>query len=112
MKDTLCNKMTISELQENMLFAAIWNERKHGGFNSTDFFPFVALKKIRNQGVDSYEGVLLTEYKILVNNKSVTKVKVGNKYYKPLSSFKNSVDNRIFISNDLDEICSKFLERF
>ena len=104
--------MELQELQDKMLFAAIWSERRQGGFNSTDFEPFVALKKVNNQGVDAYEGVLLTEYKVLVNKKPTTKVKVGNKCYKPLSSFKKSGDDRLFISNDLAEICDKFLERW
>lgn len=104
--------MSLVELQDKMLFAAIWSELKEGGYNSTDFEPFVALEKVKNQGVDAYKGVLITSYKVLENGKAITKAKVGNECYKPLSSFKESGDERIFISNDLNEICSKFLERW
>jgi len=102
--------MTLQELQNTMLFAAIWSERKEGGYNSYDFEPFVALKKVNNQGVESYEGFTLTEYKCLKEKK--TKVKVGNMCRKPLTYFKYSGDDRLFISNDLTEICNMFAERW
>jgi hypothetical protein len=102
--------MELIELKQKMLFAAIWKERKEGGYNSYDFEPFVALKKVNNQGVDAYEGYNLTEWKCTKDMK--TKVRVGNFCYKPLTFFKHSGDDRIIISNDLDEICEIFLERW
>lgn len=100
--------MEMDLLQKEMLFACIWKEREEGGYNSVDFEPFVALKKVNNQGFLAYEGYNLKEKRI---SETQMEVVVGDQCYKPLSSFSNSGDERIFVSNNLTEICDKFLER-
>ena len=101
--------MEINLLQKELLFACIWKERKEGGYNSVDFEPFVAMEKVNNQGVEAYKGYSLKEKRI---SETEIKVVVGNEVYKPLSSFSASGDERIFVSNDLTEICDIFLQRW
>jgi hypothetical protein len=102
-------RMEMDLLQKEMLFACIWKEREEGGYNSVDFEPFVAMEKVNNQGVDAYKGYSLKEKRTSETEMTVV---AGNEVYKPLSSFSDSGDERIFVSNDLTEICNKFLERW
>ena len=51
------------QAKQKMLFACIWRERPQGGFNSFDFHPFVALRKVNNQGVIAYEGMIIYQCK-------------------------------------------------
>ncbi len=115
------HKTAYKYLKQNMLFACIWTERLEGGFNSFDYRPFVALKEVNNQGVTAYEGKYIDYCKKLDANGWAIKNTDGSfkkqlviadvDVYKPLSSFKESGHNRIFVSIDLDEICNLFLEK-
>jgi len=92
-----------------MLFACIFTERKEGGYNSYDFRPFVALKKVNNQGIVTYLGCYLKEDKIGEPNDWRWVVKIGNKVSKPISFMDT---DRIFVSNNLSEIIELYLDRF
>lgn len=102
---------TYEEIRSKCLFACIWSERPEGGYNSTDFEPFIALKKINNQGVDAYEGINLREgwQGEYPNGKLV--VNVSSKCYKPLSFFESD-SGRLSVFKDPDEVIPIFLNRW
>lgn len=115
-------KIEYEQLKQKMLFACIWSEKPQGGFNSFDYRPFVALRKVVNQGIDAYEGKYIDACKkIGANERAMTnedgtfvmQITVDEgEVYKPLPFFKEDGEHRIFISNDLDEIAEMYLERW
>lgn len=127
---TLINKMEIKEeytelynqLKSNMLFACIWEERPQGGYNRFDYRPFIALKKVENQGVIAYEGHYIDVckkkgsdgYAILNKDRTFQRqITIDeSEVYKPLAFFNEDGDERIIVSSDLDEICELYLKRF
>ncbi len=109
-------------LKHTMLFACIWTERPEGGYNSTDCRPFVAIDKGINKGVKFYEGHYIDARKKFDEGGKALKDPEDNFQrqitidsgltYKPVTSFEASGHDRIYVTNDLDEICRLYLARF
>jgi hypothetical protein len=103
------NEFSLKELQDKMLFACIWSEKEKGGYNRFDALPFIALNKITDKET-YYQGVYL---KIKRDKRGIGKVYFDEKLVdKPLNQFNSDGDDRIFISNDINEICNLFLKRY
>lgn len=109
--DTELAGMTYEELKSVCLFACIWSERKEGGYNNYDFYPFIAIKKVNNQGIEAYEGITIREAweGDFENKKRV--VQVEGKCYMALSFFGND-ETRLTIVSNPDEIIPIFLSRW
>lgn len=115
-------KKEYDKLKAEMLFACIWKERPQGGYNSFDYRPFIALRKVVNQGVDAYEGKYIDACKKIgtdnyaIKNEDGTFVMqitvVEGECYKPLPFFEQDGKDRIIVSNDLDEIAQMYLVRW
>lgn len=115
-------KKEYEKLKTEMLFACIWKERPQGGYNSFDYRPFVALRKVVNQGVDAYEGKYIdackkkgTDERAIKNEDGTFLMQitvVESEVYKPLPFFEEDGKDRIIVSNDLDEIAQIYLNRW
>lgn len=104
-------KHSWEEIRKNCLFAVIWQERKQGGYNNTDFEPFVALKKVNNQGVDAYEGITLgTTMDIIGDGKRIRRVQVSGRSYTPLSFLEDA--ERMIVVKDPNDILQEYLNRW
>lgn len=111
-----------NNLSDSMMFACIWDERPQGGYNSFDFNPFVAVKKVNNQGIEAYEGYYIDVVKkkgdngfadLNDDNTFKWQVTISEELtYKPLSFFIEDGEDRITVSNSLNEICEMYLKRF
>lgn|ERR1700733_7952717 len=112
--DSELAQMTYEEMRDNCLFAVIWSERPKGGYNQSDFYPFVAMKKVLNQGVEAYEGILLDaafdEYEKDGVKYRVRKVGVHARAYMPLSFLADT--DRITVFSNPDELLEPFLKRW
>lgn len=101
-------------MRENCLFAVIWAERKEGGYNAYDFWPFVAMKKVINQGVEAYEGISLgvawDEYKNDDQIQRVRKVGVQSRTYTPVLALSDT--DRMTVVSSPDDILETFLTRW
>jgi hypothetical protein len=103
------------EMRDKCLFAILWSERPEGGYNMSDFYPFVAMKKVINQGIEAYEGISLCDamdvYKDPDGKESrVRKVGVHGRTYLPVICM-DQTDRMTVVSNP-DEILQPFLNRW
>jgi hypothetical protein len=107
-------QMSYSFMRDNCLFAIIWGERPQGGYNASDWHPFVAMKKVFNQGVEAYEGISLGStfdvYKEGDDEKRVRKVGVHSRTYLPISCMSDT--DRMTVVANPDEILQPFLNRW
>jgi hypothetical protein len=102
---------TWEEIRSKALFAVIWSERKQGGYNNYDFEPFVALKKVINQGVHAYEGIRLgTSIDDLGGGKRVRRVNVSGRSYTPISFLEDA--ERMTVVKDPNDILQEYLNRW
>lgn len=108
-------KMSYREMRDGCLFAVIWSERKQGGYNSHDFFPFVAMKKIVNEGVEAYDGISLgMTYDVHGEGKDAVryrKVQVHSRTYYPVKNLGLEHERMTVVANP-DEILETFLKRW
>ena len=108
------------QLKREMLFACDWEKQPSDEYSMGFELPFIATRKVNNHGFDAYIGVYLTASKKMgedgcaIKNTDGTfqrQITLGNEAYKPLVVFE-AADDRIFVSNDLDEISERFLRRW
>lgn len=108
------------QLKREMLFACDWEKQSNGEYSMGFELPFIAIRKVNNQGFDAYIGVYIDACKKMgedgyaLKNSDGTfqrQITLGNEAYKPLVVFEQA-DDRMFVSNDLDEIVERFLERW
>lgn len=115
-------KKEYDKLKAEMLFVCIWKERPQGGYNLFDCRPFVALRKVINQGADAYVGKYIGACKKMGMDNYAIKNEDGTfvmqvtvdegECYKPLPFFIEDGKDRIIVSNDLDEIAQMYLVRW
>lgn len=106
-------KISYEEMKANCLFAVIWQEKEEGGYNEGDFNPFVAIKKVINQGVEAYEGISLgtSMDKIKKGKLPERRVNVHSRTYYPVSALGHE-NKRIVVVKDPDELIEPFLNRW
>lgn len=104
-------QMSYGEMRQLALFCIIWLPKKTGGYNSIDFYPFVAIKKLSNQGVIAYEGISLTTCMDKINDQKIRKVNVHGRTYFPAKILSVELD-RIVIEASPDEILEPFVSRW
>lgn len=106
-------KISYEDARANCLFAAIWGEKESGGYNSSDFHPFIALKKVVNEGIEAYEGISLgtSMDKIKRGRLPERRVNVHSRVYFPTSQIAPDAD-RITIVKDPNDIIDSFLKRW
>ena len=101
-------------IRDHCLFAVIWSERPQGGYNQSDFEPFIAMNKVENQGVQAYEGIHLgttwNEYLDGTKIIRIRKVCVAARSYIPMSFLADTV--RMTVVKNPDEILQLFLDRW
>lgn len=104
-------KQSWEEIRKSCLFAVMWHERKQGGYNNTDFEPFVALKKVNNQGIEAYEGIKLgTTMDDIGNGSKIRRVQISSRCYVPLRFLEDT--ERMIVVKDPNDILQDYLNRW
>ena len=113
-------KELYNQLKQEMLFACDWAKQENNEYGMSFELPFIAIRKINNQGSDAYIGVYLSACKNMGKDGFALKnadgtfqrqITLGNEAYKPEVIFSHA-DDRIFVTSDLDEIAERYLERY
>lgn len=106
-------KISYEDMRSKCLFAVMWKEKEGGGYNMTDFHPFVAMEKIMNQGVEAYEGISLgtSMDKIKKGKLPERRVNVSSRTYYPAKALGEHND-RMIIVKDPNELLEPFLNRW
>jgi hypothetical protein len=106
-------KISYEDMRAKCLFAVIWSEKEEGGYNQSDFHPFVALEKVINQGVEAYEGISLgtSMDKIKKGKLPERRINVHGRTYYPAAALGHE-NKRLTVVKDPDELIEPFLNRW